>query len=341
MSLRALDLFSGIGGFSYALRSVAQTVAYCEIQGDCHDVLQENMGKQMLHEAPIYDDVTKLTGSIIANLHPTLITAGFPCQDISVANPDGCGLQGAKSGLFKEVMRLVDELPSIQLVFLENSSAILNKGFTEVQAALNQRGFVVAHCCLSAKSVGAKHKRTRWFALCYRKDLLASFIPLIPKTDIYYKWSRIDAMQRVVPIRGKGHKEMLLKRCKMLGNSIVPQCAAHAWNSLVQSILSNPRTDHGVSVQPIVPHPPSCNLVLDDGIRTVQKDFWGTPTHSTWHNYRCLTNRSLTVLSNQLYYEQGTNIGPGRDKKEWSHTFIANPQFIECLMGYPKNWTRI
>ena len=137
---------------------------------------------------------------------------------------------------------------------------------------------------------------------------------------------------------------------EMLGNSIVPQCAMHAWNNLAAAHNDGIAVTTGsqrpsstrVAITPVCESPP-CNLVLTDGERRVSKAVWATPTHSVWHAYRSLTDRSLTVFSNQLFYEVGTQLEEGGtvDKRTLSGDYIANPVFVEILMGYPKDWTRV
>ncbi len=56
-TLPVLDVFSGIGGFSLALKGVGHTVAYCECLPSARAVLMHNMSVGRLDEAPIYHDV--------------------------------------------------------------------------------------------------------------------------------------------------------------------------------------------------------------------------------------------------------------------------------------------
>ena len=121
-----LDLFSGIGGFSFALHAVARTVGYCEIQPICRDILRLNMRRQRIDRAPIMEDITKIAYVRTCQNFHKLICAGFPCTDTSVANPAGKGLEGAQSGLIKHVFRLVDECDHVKYVLLENSPFIMD-----------------------------------------------------------------------------------------------------------------------------------------------------------------------------------------------------------------------
>lgn len=58
--LNGLDLFSGIGGISYALREWVRPIAYCEIDPYCQGVLLSRMAAGDLRTAPIWDDITSL-----------------------------------------------------------------------------------------------------------------------------------------------------------------------------------------------------------------------------------------------------------------------------------------
>jgi len=62
--MRLLDLFSGIGGFSLGLESTGgfQTVAFCEVEPYCQQVLAQHWPK-----VPCYGDVRELTAARLGN----------------------------------------------------------------------------------------------------------------------------------------------------------------------------------------------------------------------------------------------------------------------------------
>ncbi|MHB0965515.1 MAG: DNA cytosine methyltransferase [Bellilinea sp.] len=92
------------------------------------------------------------------------IHAGFPCQDISVAGA-GAGLgEGTRSGLYREVLRIAGVVRP-KIIFLENVSAILNRGLETVLGDLAALGYDAKWCCLRASDVGANHGRDRWWLL--------------------------------------------------------------------------------------------------------------------------------------------------------------------------------
>lgn len=162
--ITALDLFSGYGGISYGLRDYIKPIAYCEIDNYARAILASRISEGELPFAPILADVRAIRGMPGAC---DIIVGGFPCQDISVAGL-GAGLGGERSGLFFEIVRLTKEI-SPTFVFLENVPAIRTRGLRQVIGAFTEIGYDCRWTCLSASSVGAPHKRERWFLLAHTK----------------------------------------------------------------------------------------------------------------------------------------------------------------------------
>ena len=97
--------------------------------------------------------------------HVDLITAGFPCQDISYAGK-GAGLGGERSGLFYEAARVIRTLGP-RYVVLENVSALLTRGLDVVLGTLASLGYDAEWHCIPAAAVGAPHIRDRVFVIAY------------------------------------------------------------------------------------------------------------------------------------------------------------------------------
>lgn len=156
--MNVLDLFSGIGGFSLGLeRAGFRTVAFCELDPWCRRVLAKHWPG-----VPIYDDVrdldaARLRADGIGRID--LICGGFPCQDVSLAGK-GAGLDGERSGLWREFARLVGELrPDHALV--ENVGALLGRGLARVLGDLAEIGYDAEWHAIPAAAVGAHHLRDR------------------------------------------------------------------------------------------------------------------------------------------------------------------------------------
>jgi DNA (cytosine-5)-methyltransferase 1 len=91
-----------------------------------------------------------------------IVTAGFPCQDISYAGP-GAGIKkGTRSGLWltiAEALRLLRP----GLVLVENVAALRTRGLATVLGHLAALGYDTTWMCLRAADVGAPHRRDRMF----------------------------------------------------------------------------------------------------------------------------------------------------------------------------------
>ncbi|MFE6498142.1 DNA cytosine methyltransferase [Streptomyces sp. NPDC057748] len=115
-------------------------------------------------DAPNIGDITEYDWSQLVG-QVDIITAGFPCQDISNAGKRE-GIHGKRSGIYSNVIDAVRILRP-RLVFLENVSAIRSRGLGQVVADLAAIGYDVRWTCLRASDVGAAHHRDRWFAAAY------------------------------------------------------------------------------------------------------------------------------------------------------------------------------
>jgi len=127
------SLFSGRGGFEAGASACGIETAWtCEITDFLHYKL-----KRLVPNATHYRDVRFVENPAAVEI----ITAGFPCQDISVSNCSGKkGIRGHRSGLWSEVYRITREVKPRYLV-LENSPNILNQGFEYVLSDLSSIGY--------------------------------------------------------------------------------------------------------------------------------------------------------------------------------------------------------
>jgi DNA (cytosine-5)-methyltransferase 1 len=161
--MNVLDLFSGIGGFSLGLERAGMTTrAFCESDAYCRAVLAKHWPG-----VPIYDDVRILTGERLRadGIVSDVITAGWPCQDISLAGR-GAGLAGERSGLWRDVARIVGEVRP-RYVILENVAALLARGMGDILGDLAALGFDAEWYCIPACAVGAPHRRDRIWIVAY------------------------------------------------------------------------------------------------------------------------------------------------------------------------------
>ena len=164
-NLTAVSLFAGIGGFDLALKNAGVKVtASVEIDNKCRDVLAKHFPETML-----FSDIKDVTGDQLraTGFIPErgIITAGFPCQDLSVAGLRK-GLAGSRSGLFWEIIRLVDETQPRYLI-IENVAGLLSsqsgRDLGIVIEALVERRYGIAWRVLDSQHFGVPQRRRRVF----------------------------------------------------------------------------------------------------------------------------------------------------------------------------------
>ena len=182
--LRAIDLFSGVGGLSLGLSPWFETVVYCEANADCRDVLRARMRDGCLDEAPILDDVRGFSFDGQADA----VVAGFPCTGVSSIGRRN-GLDNEGTGLWTCVEEVVGR-HAPDVVVLENVAAILCANMRplldRVSGFLLQRGYSVRYCVLAANEVGAPHIRKRFFLLATKPGVqLLSLIHISEPTRPY------------------------------------------------------------------------------------------------------------------------------------------------------------
>ena len=163
-TLKILDTFAGIGGFSYAAHELVggfETTQFVEIDPFCQKVL-----KKHFPNVPCHDDIKTFTA------YPgqyDVITGGFPCQDLSVAGQRRGITKESRSGLFYELIRVI-RLVRPKFVVMENVAAILNNGLDIVLGELSEAGYDAEWSIISASSLGAAHRRSRWWCVAYTND---------------------------------------------------------------------------------------------------------------------------------------------------------------------------
>ena len=345
-----IDLFAGMGGFSYALGGTYRTTLYCEIDKNCQKILECLMQSGAIARAPIHDDVR--------NLHlrssdgaPIMLTAGSPCVDVTSLSKSATGIHGSRSKLIFEVFRLIDECTNIEAVFLENSPMIVNRGLEDVLKSFAARDFKTAWGVFTASEVGAPHLRRRWYCLATKGGEL----PRLQKCCAH-NWTK-EPVSRVVLKADCSNKNLML-RANALGNSIVPQCARYAYSVLCQALHGTLPEYHGsVSVDTIFrerraafqkPCQPKRRIPLSLRIEYDENVFshkaWGTPTRNLWASI-CESRRATRMLATQILHDDDTLkyvqrlTGQSVSVRDMNANFTVNPVFVEWLMGYPPGWT--
>ena len=155
------SLFAGIGGFDLGFERAGMSCKWqVEIDDYANRVLEKHW-PNVHRERDICECGAHNLGRV------DVICGGFPCQDISYAGR-GAGLDGERSVLFFEAIRVVRELRP-RIVVLENVAALLTRGLDRVLGTLAEIGYDAEWHCIPAASVGAPHIRDRVFVLAHAK----------------------------------------------------------------------------------------------------------------------------------------------------------------------------
>jgi len=235
---KVLDLFSGIGGFSLGLERTGgfETVAFCEIEEFPRKVLAK-----WWPDVPCYRDVRDLTAERLATdgIAADVITGGFPCQDISLAGRMS-GINGTKSGLWNEMLRLITDLRP-RVVIIENSPVLRSRGLEQMLSQLCEIGYDAEWHCIPLNALDAPHRRDRIWIISYpsgERDRLPPFEISAGWDQLVYRdwWDTEPSLGRVVDaVSAEPH------RLAALGNAVAPVIPELIGNA----IISHPHERRG------------------------------------------------------------------------------------------------
>jgi DNA (cytosine-5)-methyltransferase 3A len=149
--MRVLSLFDGISCCRVALeRAGIEVQTYYASEIDKHAIAISKKN---------YPDIVQL-GSVVGLTPPEdidLLIGGSPCQDLSIAKKDRKGLDGERSGLFWEYVRIKDECKPTYFI-LENVASMPKKDRDIITTTLGVQPVLFNASLVSAQS----RKRLFW-----------------------------------------------------------------------------------------------------------------------------------------------------------------------------------
>lgn len=240
--LTSIDLFSGIGGITHALRGFVEPMCYCDIDPTCRSTLSARMQSGDIPVAPILRDVrdTRSLLSVVEGRQVDMIISSSSCVGFSIIGSRN-GLENKETRLFLTVLDLMKRL-KVPMLFMENVRAILtsNSGrdYRAILKLFARMGYRMSWCVLTAEHVGGWHRRSRWFALAYKPSFLKerslrlpSSFPSVRRFLWTYAQKPVERLP-VPSVRCVGRDDVVSKRShrmKMLGNAVVPDCVRLAF----------------------------------------------------------------------------------------------------------------
>jgi DNA-cytosine methyltransferase len=165
--MRYLSLFSGIGGFEFAINEVYGDKAICVGYSEVYT----HAIKEYVRHYPAHvnlGDITLISKKDIDELgRIDLIVGGFPCSDLSSARySDREGLDGKKSGLFWTMLKIIkwskNNNPNIQVV-IENNASMAFKWRDMITNELTKALKKQVHCNYFDSSQWVLQRRRRFY----------------------------------------------------------------------------------------------------------------------------------------------------------------------------------
>ena len=230
--LRELALFAGAGGGILGGKLLGwRTVCAVERDPYAASVLVQRQNEGILQPFPIWDDVCTFDGKPWRGC-VDVVSGGFPCQDISAAGR-GAGIEGERSGLWREMARIVQEVRP-RYVFVENSPLLVRRGLTRILGDLATLGYDARWGIVGAVDVGAPHVRERIWIVANANSTQCKGNQCTDRSNPKHADTCRASWWSPEPELGRVAKRVAnrVDRLRCIGNGQVPAVAALAWRIL-------------------------------------------------------------------------------------------------------------
>ncbi|WP_338311234.1 DNA cytosine methyltransferase [Bradyrhizobium sp. TM239] len=190
MTLTALDLFSGAGGFSLGLKQAGVSVAgSVEADRFAASTYKRNFSSSVVANRSVEECSDRWLRSHFSDVD--IVAGGPPCQGFSVAGPLQYGRLDARNALVLEMARVV-KCVRPRFAVLENVRGILSGKLSGARmaldaylASLQEARYFSTVVRLQAADFGVPQLRERVFVISSRdEDALKAFEPLIQRRKL-------------------------------------------------------------------------------------------------------------------------------------------------------------
>jgi len=233
------SLFAGIGGFDLGFERAGMK---CQWQVEIDDYANKVLAKHWPNVRR-HGDVRTFPPEPATDWTVDIICGGFPCQDISVASHTKTGLDGERSGLWREFARIIGVLQPGYVV-VENVAALFDRGMGRVLADLFDLGFDAEWSIVPACSMGAPHTRARVFIVAYPESKRGKkgmgrirsqglLVSESNRRESQVAWQLSVAAALRISDRSASRMDRI--RLRGLGNAVVPQIAEWIGKRIIES----------------------------------------------------------------------------------------------------------
>jgi len=245
--LNELSLFTGIGGGVLASKLTGKRViGYVEWNEHCQQAIAQRIKDGIFDDAPIFSDINSFISEGYAESYQGLvdvISAGFVCTDVSVANQTADGTDGDRTGATWDSTADCIRIIRPPYVFLENSAAIVVRGIERVADDLSRMGYEFRWGVMGATHTGGIHERRRWWCVATHASCLglerwysgeterkisARSIQTLRESEVRVEIPDPESFGDCNDVARR------VERLRAIGNGQVPSVAAAAWRILNQ-----------------------------------------------------------------------------------------------------------
>lgn len=251
--MKVLDLFSGIGGFSLGLEAAGmETIAFCEYEEHARRIIQKHWPN-----TKIEPDIRLLSTDDYSKIIE-VVTGGFPCQDLSTAGKKAGIEEGERSGLWREMFRIIRDIRPKYAIMENVSNLLIGENGSWMGVLLRDLasiGYDAQWHCISVADIGGGHERKRVWIIAYpHKDgwdghekIFNSISNQVrncrPSKSIIRLFALVSKIQ--FPKIMQDHRKLNglsdgVDRLERLGNSINPRIARIIGNAIME--YENART---------------------------------------------------------------------------------------------------
>lgn len=225
-----IDFFAGIGGMSLAFRSAGFDVAGAyDIDKWAVKTYRANIGDEIEQR-----DICLMRGADIPRAD--VWTFGFPCQDVSISGKR-IGMEGSRSGLFHQVMRLLDEATEQPDYLVAENVLGIEPFLPLIEQEFAARGYSMTARVYKALHFGLPQNRERYVIVGALGN--CPLPRLADPAPLPYYPRMIDVLDENVPEKYIRRREVLHVRSKALEKLVrkepIPVIAGAAYVSDCQN----------------------------------------------------------------------------------------------------------